>query len=173
MVEDEEHAQERNARIYAELAAVENLFYPFRTSKYDPNARGIKETMLKALQKAEMHAEDIDCISASANSVPQQDLLETMAIKDVFNTYASQIPVSAIKSMVGESVSAGGILQVAAAVGSLQKSFVPPTINYKEKDRLCDLDYVPNQSREMVINNILINNFGPGGHNASVIIRKY
>ena len=173
IIEDEEHARARNAKIYAELAGVENSFYAFRATKYDPQARGIKKTMRKALQNAQMHEEDIDYISAAANSVGQQDRLETMAIKEVFNIYASKIPVSAIKSMVGESVSAGGVLQIAAAIGSIHQSFIPPTINYKEKDPLCDLDYVVNQSREMDIENILINNFGPGGNNATAIIKQY
>ena len=173
MIEDEEHARARNARIYAELAAIENCFYAFRATKYDPQARGIKKTMRKALHSAQMHEEDIDYISASANSVGQQDMLETLAIKEVFNIYASKIPVSAIKSMVGENVSAGGILQIAAAIGSLHKSFIPPTMNYQDRDPLCDLDYVVNQSRNMEIENILINNFGPGGNNATAIIKKY
>lgn len=173
IVEDEDHARERNARIYAELAAVENSFYAFRAAKYDPKARGIKRTMYKALNSADMHEEDIDYISSSANSVVQQDMFETMAIKEVFNIYAKGIPVSAIKSMVGESVSASGVLQIAASIGSLIKSFIPPTLHYEEKDPLCDLDYVPCKSRELDVENILINNFGPGGNNATVIIKKY
>jgi len=173
LVEDEEHAKQRSANIYAELAAVENSFYPFRAAKYDPKVRGLIKTMKKALHSANLHAEDIDYISASANSVPQQDMLETMAIKDVFNIYAKDVPVSAIKSMVGESVSAGGILQMVSSIGSLNNSFIPPTLNYRERDPLCDLDYVPNKSREQEVENILINNFGPGGNNATVILRKY
>ena len=96
-----------------------------------------------------------------------------MAIKEVFNVYAKNIPVSSIKSMVGESVSASGILQMAAAIGSLEKDFIPPTINYKEKDVECDLNYVSNKSRHKKVNHILINNFGPGGNNATAIIKRY
>lgn len=173
LIEEEEHARARKANIYAELAAVENTFYAFRAAKYDPKARGITKTMFKALDNAGLQEEEIDYISASANSVPQQDMLETMAIKEVFNIYASQIPVSALKSMVGESVSAAGVLQIVAAIGSLQQSFIPPTINYKEKDSACDLNYVPNTAQKMDVENILINNFGPGGSNATVIIKKY
>jgi len=172
-IEDEQYAKERGAHIYAELGAVENSFYPFRASKYDPKARGLIKTMKKALHSANMHPEDIDFISSSANSVPQQDMLETMAIKDVFNIYSKNVSVSAIKSMMGESVSAGGLLQTAAAIGSLNESFIPPTINYKEKDILCDLDCVPNQLRKENVDNILVNNFGPGGNNATAIIKKY
>ncbi|MCM8796109.1 MAG: beta-ketoacyl-[acyl-carrier-protein] synthase family protein [Candidatus Omnitrophica bacterium] len=173
VIEDEEYAKKRNARIYAELAAVENSFDAFRATKYEPKARGLKETMSKALQNAGMQESDIDYILSSANSVIQQDALETQAIKEVFNLYAKDTPVSAIKSMVGESVSAAGLLQIAAAIGSLEKDFIPPTINYKEKDDACDLDYVPNQSRQEKVNHILINDFGPGGNNASAIIKRY
>ena len=75
--------------------------------------------------------------------------------------------------MVGESVSASGILQIVASIGSLIEDFVPPTINYKEEDSECDLDYVPNKSRMAKVENVLINNFGPGGNNATAIIKKY
>lgn len=173
LVEEEEHARKRKAKIYAEVAAVENSFDAYRAAKYEPRAAGLKDTMTKALKSADMKQNDIDYILSSANSVPQQDMLETQAIKEVFNIYAEKTPVSAIKSMVGESVSAGGILQVAAAVGSLEKDFIPPTINYKEKDPDCDLDYVPNQSRTEKVNQILVNNLGPGGNNATAIIKRY
>jgi len=173
VIEDEEYAKARGAKVYAELAAVENCFDAFRSAKYEPRASGLKRSMQKALEVANMHQEDIDYISSSANSVIQQDALETMAIKDVFNIYADKIPVTAIKSMVGESVSAGGLLQVTASLGSLEENFIPPTLNYQEKDACCDLDYVPNNSRQQKLNNVLITNFGPGGNNATVIIRKY
>ncbi len=173
VVEDQEHAKARGANIYAELAAVENSFDAFRAAKYEPNAAGLKRTMLKALDSAGMHEEDIDYVSSPANSVLKQDTLETMAIKEVFNIYAEKTPVSAIKSMVGESVSAGGILQLAASLGSLNKGFIPPTLNYQEKDPDCDLDYVPNTARKQEVNNVLVNNFGPGGNNATVIVKKY
>lgn len=173
LIEDEEYAKNRGAKIYAQLAAVENSFDAYRSAKYDPKISGLKVTMAKALKNAQMHEDDIDYISSAANSVAQQDTLETMAIKEVFNVYAKDIPVSAIKSMVGESVSAGGLLQLGAAVGSLKESFIPPTINYEKQDPQCDLDYVPNKSRERKLENILINNFGPGGNNATAIIKKY
>ncbi len=173
LIEDEEYARKRNAKIYAELVAVENSFDAYRAAKYDPKGIGLKEAMTKVLKNAKIHADDIDYISSAANSVVQQDALETMVVKKVFNIYAKNTPVSAIKSMVGESVSAGGILQIAASIGSLEKNFIPPTINYKEKDIDCDLDCVPNESRQQKVNNILINNFGPGGNNATAIIKRY
>lgn len=173
VVEDAEYAKARGAKVYAELAAIENSFDAFRAAKYEPQAAGLKHCMLKALKNAGMHEEDIDYVSSAANSVPQQDALETMAIKEVFNIYAEKTPVSAIKSMVGESVSAGGITQLAACLGSLEEGFIPPTINYQEKDSECDLDYVVNQARSQEVNNVLVNNFGPGGNNATVVVKKH
>jgi len=173
VIEEEEHAKKRDARIYASIESVERAFDTYRSGKYHPQAKGLKMTMSKALESAELNKEDIDYISASANSVILQDKLETRAIKDVFQPYAEHMPVSSIKAMVGEAMSVGGISQVIAAIGSLQNNFIPSTINYKMKDEECDLDYVTEGSREARPNHILINNFGPGGNNASAIISRY
>lgn len=173
LIEDEESALKRNARIYAEILSVESSFDAYKAAKYDPKARGLIRCMTKALENSGLNQEDIDYICAAANSVPEQDKLETMAIKEAFTIYAKAIPVSSLKSMLGESVSASGCLQLAASVGAITKSFIPPTINYQELDFDCDLDYVPNISRSQEIKNVLINNFGPGGNNTTAIITKY
>jgi 3-oxoacyl-[acyl-carrier-protein] synthase II len=141
--------------------------------KYNPEAEGLKESMKKAVRDSGLRITDIDHINASANSVPEQDRLETKAIKDVFGKSAYNIPVSSIKSMIGEPFSAGGLLQIAASIGSITNNFIPPTINYKVKDNNCNLDYVVNKSRIARINNILINNFGPDGSSASSIISRF
>ncbi|MCK4816972.1 beta-ketoacyl-[acyl-carrier-protein] synthase family protein, partial [bacterium] len=173
LLEEEEYAKKRGANIYAEVLSVESFFDTYRSAKYDPKAGGLKESMTKSFEKACLNEEDIDYICAAANSVPQQDRLETLAIKEVFNIYAGAIPVSSIKSMIGESVSASGCFQIAASVGALTEGFIPPTINYKEPDAECDLDCVPNISRKQDVKNVLINNFGPGGNNSTAIIAKY
>lgn len=173
IVEDEEHARKRGTSIYAEALSVGASFDAYRAVKYDPRARGLKQSIIEALGKADLNEEDIDCIYAAANSVPEQDRLETIAIKDIFNIYSRCIPVSSIKSMLGESVSAAGGLQIAASVGAINRGFIPPTINYETKDPECDLDYVPNACRKQQIKNVLINNFGPGGTNSTAIISKY
>lgn len=173
LLEDEAQAKQRNAVIYAELLSVENSFDAFRAVKYTPHAIGLQRSMGMAISRAGLSEEDIDYISASANSVAKHDILESQAIKKVFNIYAKKIPVSSIKSMLGESVSAAGGLQVAAAIGSIQQGFVPPTVNYRKPDPDCDLDYVPVAARKQTVNNVLVNNFGPGGHNATAIISKY
>jgi len=173
VIEDEEYAKERKARIYAEIKGIGSCFDAYKMGKYHPTASGLKESVKRAIRNSELDFTDIDYISASANSVPEQDRLETEAIKEVFGRYAYNIPVSAIKSMIGESFSAGGLFQTVASIGSINNGFIPPTINYKVRDSSCDLDYVVNKSRMARINNVLINNFGPGGGNASVIVSRY
>jgi len=175
LLEDEKSALKRNARIYAQVSAVENYFDPFRSSigRYSPYSVGLKRSMSQALKNANLKTNEIDYICAAANSVPSQDRLETAAIKEVFGLLAKDIPVSSIKSMIGETVSAAGILQIASVLGAMENNFIPPTINYKEPDPVCDLDYVPNKKREKTIKNVLVNNFGPGGNNAAAVIKKY
>lgn len=173
VVEDEEYAKERKANIYAEIKDIGNCFDAYKTGKYEPGAKGLKESIKMALRNSELNVADIDYIGASANSVPEQDRLETKAIKDVFGRYAYNIPVSSIKSMIGETFSAGGLFQIAASIGSIAHGFIPPTINYEIRDDDCDLDYVANKSRITRINNVLINNYGPGGSNASLVLSKY
>jgi 3-oxoacyl-[acyl-carrier-protein] synthase II len=170
VVEDVDHARSRDAKIYAKVKAVESIFDPFRTGKYNPKATGLKKSITETMRKAKTDKNEIDYICAAANSVGNQDALETAIIKEVFEDDSMNIPVSSIKSMIGEAVSAAGVLQIAAAIGAIENNFIPPTINYKEKDPECDLNYVPNRSIEKELKNVLINNFGPGGNNASCII---
>jgi 3-oxoacyl-[acyl-carrier-protein] synthase II len=173
VIEDEEYAKRRKANIYAEVKGTGNCFDPFKMGKYNPEVNGLRDGMIKAIRDSGLSIADIDYISASANSVPEQDRLETKAIKDVFGRLAYNIPVSSIKSMIGEPFSAAGILQTAASVDTIVNGFIPPTINYKVRDNDCNLDYVANKTRTGRINNVLINNFGPGGNNASLILTKY
>lgn len=173
VIEDEEYAKRRKANIYAEVKGTGNCFDAFKMGKYNPEVNGLRESMKKAIRDSGLRIADIDYISASANSVPMQDRLETEAIKTVFGRSAFNIPVSSIKSMIGEPFSAAGLLQIAASVDTIVNGFVPPTINYRIKDDDCNLDYVANRSRMARINNVLINNFGPGGSNASLVISKY
>jgi 3-oxoacyl-[acyl-carrier-protein] synthase II len=173
VIEDEEYAKERGARIYARVNGIGNHFEAFKMGKYHPEAAGLKESIKEAMKNSELNVSEIDYIGASANSVSEQDRLETKAIKDVYGEYAYNIPVSSIKSMIGETFSAAGLLQIAASIGSMYKGFIPPTINYEVRDDECDLDYVVNKSRITRINNVLINNYGPGGSNAAFILSKW
>jgi len=173
MIEDLEYALDRGATIYARVNGIGNCFDGYKMGKYHPEVMGLKNSIKEAMRNSELDVSDIDYISASANSVPEQDKLETKAIRDVYGRYAYNIPVSSIKSMIGETFSAGGLFQIAASIGSMYKGFIPPTMNYEMRDDDCDLDYVPNKSRITRINNVLINNYGPGGSNAAFILSKW
>lgn len=173
IIEDEDYAKKRGAKIYARVLAVESSFDAYRSGKYQPNAEGLKRAVLKALKGSGKNKEDIDYICTAANSVQEQDRLETMVIKESFQEAAVKIPVSSIKSMLGETLSASGVLQICASIGAMQGNFIPPTINYQEPDPECNLNYTPNTAKDAVVQNVLINNFGPGGSNASAIISKY
>lgn len=173
LIEDESFARKRKAPIFARISGQGAYFDAHRMNKYDPTATGMKQSMERALKDADVANKSIDYISSSANSVEQHDRLETIAIKEVFEKNATKKPVSAIKSMVGETFSAGGLMQIAASIASIEEDFIPPTINYHKTDKQCDLDYVANQARTTRVNHILVNNFGPGGNNASLVLSRH
>lgn len=173
VIEDLESAKARGARIYAEILSFGSYFDPFRINKYNRLGPGIRAAMRFALENAQLKPRNINYICANANSTKEADLIETEAIKDVFGEEAKKVPVSSIKSMVGESFSASGALSLAASVGAIENSFIPPTINNQEPDEECDLDIVPNKSRKRELENILINTFGPSGTNTCTVISKF
>lgn len=172
-VEELEHAKERKASILGEILGFGSCFDPFRIHKYNPRGTGVKEVMRLALKDANLTTEDIDCIFANANSTQPADKIETEAIKDVFGARAYKIPVTAIKSMIGETFSVSGAMAAAAALGAINKGFIPPTVNYKEKDPVCDLDYVPNKSRKADLDKVMILTFGPSGNSTCMIVGRY
>ena len=172
LIEDLESAKKRGARIYAEIRSIGYAFDPFRLNKYNKRGPGIRKAMKEALTEADLEAEDIDYISANANSTREADQIESEAVKEVFGDHAHKVPISSIKSMIGETFSACGAMQLAAGVGSLERQFIPPTINYKEKDENCDLDYVANKSRKKSLKDVMISCFGPSGTNNCVVLSK-
>ncbi len=172
--EDYDHAIKRNAPIQAEVLGFGTSFDPFRIHKYNPRAAGLKRAMQFALDEAGVLPEDIDYICANANSHKMADKVETEAIKEIFGSHAYKIPVSAVKSMTGECYSLSGAFAVAASVGVFQENFIPPTVNYQEKDPDCDLDYVPNDARDgKDVNTILVITFGPSGSNTCVVLKRF
>ncbi len=170
-LEDYQHAKQRNAPILAEVIAFGTKFDPYRINRYNPRGDGLKESLRLSLEEADMSPRDIDYICANANSTIA-DKIETDAIKEVFGKQSYKIPVSAVKSMVGESYSVSGALAVAAGIGAINESFIPPTINYQEIDPDCDLDVVPNESRKADVKNVLVVNFSPTGNNICMVLRK-
>jgi 3-oxoacyl-[acyl-carrier-protein] synthase II len=173
VLEDEEHAINRGAVILAEILGYGNSFDPSANNNFNHAGRGLENAITFALREADLNPKDIDYICACANSTKGLDRMETNVIKDVFGKSAYTIPVSSIKSMVGESFSASGALSLAAAVGVLQKGFIPPTVNYRERDPECDLDYVPGKARQKQIQNILVTSADPYGQNSAVIVGRY
>ncbi len=171
--EEEEHAKKRGANIYCEVLGFGYSFDPWKIHKYNPKAIGVIEAIEDALQNADVKPEEIDYICANANSHPMADKVETLAIKTVFSKRAYEIPVSAVKSMTGECYSLSGTFAAAATVGAIAENFIPPTVNYQEKDPDCDLDYVPNKSRPAKIDKALIITFGPNGSNSCMILGRY
>jgi 3-oxoacyl-[acyl-carrier-protein] synthase II len=171
VLENKEHALKRSASILAQVMGYGNAFDP--NSKGFNDGSGLKNAIKLALKEASLTPEDIDYICSSANSTKDLDRMETNVIKDVLGEHAYKIPVSSIKSMVGESFSASGSLALSSAVGAIHKGFIPPTVNYKVKDPECDLDYVPDKARQKKINTVLVTASDPYGQNTAVVLGKY
>ncbi len=172
-LEELEHARSRQANILGEIIGFGSCFDPYRLNKYNPKAVGLKSAIRQALNDAQINVQDIDYVCANANSTIQADKIETLALKDVLGKHAYKIPVSAIKSMIGESFSVSGALSVAASLVCFNEGFVPPTINFKEKDPDCDLDCVPNQSQKANVKNLLVIISAPSGGNVCLVLRKF
>jgi len=171
VLEDEEHALNRGATILARVMGYGNAFTPVAENRF--NHTGLKHAVVHALQDASLNKEEIDYICACANSTKWLDRMETRAIKEVFENHAYTIPVSSIKSMVGESFSASGVMSLAAGIGAIKKGLIFPTVNYKERDPECDLDYVPNEARHKQIMTVVVTSSDPYGQNAAVILGRY
>ncbi len=129
--------------------------------------------MEEALLQAEMSPEDIGYINAHGTSTPLNDRLETLAIKNAFGKQAYAVPISSTKSMTGHLLGAAGGIEAAFSVMAITNSAIPPTINLKNADPDCDLDYVPNESRHMTVPSTMSNSLGFGGHNSSLIFRAF
>ncbi|MFA4920215.1 MAG: beta-ketoacyl-[acyl-carrier-protein] synthase family protein [Thermodesulfovibrionales bacterium] len=172
VLESEEHALTRGADILARISGYGNSFDPEARMDFGHQGKGLKNAIKIALEDASLSPEDIDYISSCANSTKGLDRMETMVIKEVFGEHAYKIPVSSIKSMVGETFSASGALSLASTVGAIKKGIIPPTVNYKEKDVECDLDYVPDGQRQKEIVNALVIAADPYGNNSSIILSK-
>ena len=134
---------------------------------------GLKKAIALALHESALNPGDIDYVCACANSTKGLDRMETKVMNEIFGKHALTMPVSSIKSMVGESFSASGALSLAAAVGAIQNGFIPPTVNYQERDLECDLDYVSGKARQKQIQNVLVTSADPYGQNSAVIVGRY
>ncbi|MFU0783899.1 MAG: beta-ketoacyl-ACP synthase II [Thermoanaerobacterium thermosaccharolyticum] len=173
ILESLEHAIKRGAKIYCEIVGYGATADAYHITAPAPEGAGAARAMKLALKDADIIPEDIDYINAHGTSTEYNDKYETMAIKNVFGQHAYKLKVSSTKSMTGHMLGASGAVEAVATVLAIKNGIVPPTINYETPDPECDLDYVPNKALEMEINYALSNSFGFGGHNATLVFKKY
>jgi 3-oxoacyl-[acyl-carrier-protein] synthase II len=171
--EELEHARKRGARILAEIAGYGATADAYHMTAPAPGGEGGVRSMRAALEDAGLSPGDISYINAHGTSTPHNDKLETAAIKTVFGDAAAQVPISSTKSMIGHLLGAGGAVELAATVFSIRDGRIHPTINLTNPDPECDLDYVPEGARDVDVRAALSNSFGFGGHNATLIVKKY
>ena len=173
VLENESHARERGATIYAELAGYGSTADAFHITAPHEKGEGGTAAIKQALASAQANPEDVGYINAHGTATPLNDLSETKAVKGAFGQVAYKIPISSTKSMTGHMMGATGALEVIFCVQAIREGILPPTIHYQTPDPDCDLDVVPNKAREKKINLAISNAFGFGGHNAVLAVRRY
>ncbi|MBU1702497.1 MAG: beta-ketoacyl-ACP synthase II [Candidatus Eisenbacteria bacterium] len=173
LLETLEFAKARGATILAELCGYGATADAHHLTAPAPGGEGAARAMKGAMAEAGMKPEDVDYINAHGTSTPLNDRFETMAIQHVFGAHAKKLMVSSTKSMTGHLLGAAGGIETVACVQSLLTDIVPPTINYENPDPDCDLDFVPNEARRKPVQVILSNSLGFGGHNVSLLLKKY
>jgi 3-oxoacyl-[acyl-carrier-protein] synthase II len=173
VLEELEHAKARGARIYAELVGYGNTADANHMTSPAPGGEGAARCMKMALRSAGLNPTEVSYINAHGTSTPQGDIAETQAIKSVFGDHAKKLAVSSTKGATGHMLGAAGATELVFCIKAIQQDIVPPTINIENQDPECDLDYVPHKARELKVNAIVNNSFGFGGHNATVIAKKF
>ncbi len=166
-------ARRRSARIYAEVLGHASSSDAYHVAAPDPDGAGAVRAMKWALRDARVDPGEVDYINAHGTSTPVNDAVETLAIKTLFGERAYNIPISSTKSMIGHAMGGAGALEAIAVAMTLATQRIHPTINYREPDPACDLDYVPNQAREARVRVAISNSFGLGGHNACLVLGQY
>lgn len=173
ILETEEHAKKRGAKIYAELVGFANNTDAHHVTAPEPEGTGAAACMELAIKRAEIDKAEIGYVNAHGTSTKLGDAAETKAIKKVFGSHAGSLLVSSTKSATGHLMGAGGLTESIACILAINNSIVPPTINYRTPDPECDLNYVPNKAVERSITAAMNNAFGFGGQNSTVIFKKY
>ena len=173
ILEELEHAKARGAKIYAELIGYGSTTDAYHITSPSPDGEGGANAMKRALKNANIKPEEVDYINAHGTSTHLNDATETKAIKIAFGEHAKKLMVSSTKGNTGHLLGGAGVLEAIISVKAINDSLVPPTINYKVKDEECDLDIVPNEPRKADIKVAMSNSLGFGGHNATIILRKY
>jgi 3-oxoacyl-[acyl-carrier-protein] synthase II len=173
VLEELERAKSRKATIYAEMIGYGLTGDAYHITAPDPLGDGAARCMKAAVDSAGLSPEDVDYINAHGTSTQLNDKIETLAIKKVFGKHAYKLAVSSTKSMTGHMLGAAGGAELIATALGMKEDIIPPTINYEFPDPECDLDYVPNKARKQKFNVAISNSLGFGGHNATLVIRKY
>jgi 3-oxoacyl-[acyl-carrier-protein] synthase II len=173
VLEELEHARTRGATIHAEVVGYGATDDASHITLPAPGGRGAVESMRVAIADAGLTTDDVGYINAHGTSTPPNDRSETAAIKTLFGERAYRIPISSTKSMTGHLMGAGGGIEAIASIQALKTGIVPPTINQEHADPDCDLDYVPNEAREVDVSVAISNSFGFGGHNATLVFRRW
>jgi 3-oxoacyl-[acyl-carrier-protein] synthase II len=173
ILEELKHAEQRGARIYAELAGYGLTSDAFHYTRPDPGGDGAARAMVLALADAGMRPEEIDYLNAHGTSTVSNDAIETLAIRQAFGDHANRLFVSSTKSMLGHMLGAAGAVEAAVTALAVHEGIIPPTINFETRDPACDLDYVPNRSRELAVSAALSNSLGFGGTNGALLIRRH
>lgn len=173
ILEELEHAKARGAKIYAELIGYGSTTDAYHITSPSPDGEGGANAMARALRNANIKPEEVDYINAHGTSTHLNDAIETKAIKATFGEHAKKLMVSSTKGNTGHLLGGAGVLEAIISIKAINDSLVPPTINYKVKDEECDLDIVPNEPRKADIKVAMSNSLGFGGHNATIIVRKY
>ena len=172
VLEGWEHAERRGADVYAEVIGYGASNDAHHLAQPEPGAEGVAAMMRRAIERAGIEPEQVGYINAHGTATPLGDAAETKAIKDVFGDHAYDLAVSSTKSMMGHTFGAAGAIEAIMCVLALRDGVLPPTINYREHDPECDLDYVPNEARRARVEVALSNAMGLGGHNGCVLFRR-
>ena len=172
VMEELEHALARGAHIYAEVLGYSLNNDAFHMTTPLPGGESCVRAMREALADAQLAPEQIDYINAHASSTQLNDSAETASIKQVFAEYARRIPVSGTKGFYAHPLGATGAIEAGLCALSLDRQWIPPTINYQNPDPACDLDVVPNHGRAAALNYVMSNSFGFGGINASIVLGR-
>ena len=173
VLESLEHAEARGANIIAEIVGYGSTCDAYHITSPAPDGSGAAKAMKDAVQEAGIKLEEVSYINAHGTSTPLNDQFETAAIKSAFGETAYKIPISSTKSMTGHLLGAAGAIEAIICAKALQEGFIPPTIGYETKDEELDLDYVPNVGRKQELEYALTNSLGFGGHNATLLLKKF
>jgi len=173
ILEEVEHARRRGAPIHGEIIGYGMSADAYHITQPSPDGDGMARSMEAALHDGALSADEVDYVNAHGTATPAGDPAETRALKRVFGERAGRVPSSSTKSVTGHLLGAAGAVELIACLCAIRDQVVPPTINLENPDPECDLDYVPNQARELRLRTAMTNSFGFGGHNATLIVRGH